>query len=475
MSVLRRSPSSRRVLGGDRIVRTAPAIPTVLSEAVWWIDAALSTGTQTVSYLGTGGAALNAQLGSTTGADSNDPQLLKFTGTQYLALPGSGTNYASTPDAAALDLTTELDIRCRVALADWTPATATALVAKFTTTGNQRSYSLTVDTSGNLVLTLSVDGTATTAATSSAATSHTDNATYWVRATWRASDGRVQFFTAADNPSIPAAWTQLGTDQTAAIAGIYASTAVLEVGSLTAGTSNFLNGRAFYAEVRSAIDGTVVAKFEPGISVEPHTSWVATTGETWTVNRAASGRKSVLVDRSLWLLGTDDYFEVADNALLDFALADSFSAMAVLRQPSFTASSTLIAKRAASDSAASVGWHIRSGAGTPAQGLTQIADGTNQQSAATGSRSAGVTSVVVGVRNTTTDLMQSFLDGTGGATPTDNTTATLANSEVLRVGRLSGAGTYYLDGEVIAAAVWRRALTAAEVTAISSYYNTRRL
>ena len=47
---------------------------------------------------------------------------------------------------------------------------------------------------------------------------------------------------------------------------------------------------------------------------------------------------------------------------------------------------------------------------------------------------------------------------------------TLSNTEVLRVGRLSGAGTEYADVEIIAVAVFRSALTSTELGQIATYY-----
>jgi hypothetical protein len=43
----------------------------------------------------------------------------------------------------------------------------------------------------------------------------------------------------------------------------------------------------------------------------------------------------------------------------------------------------------------------------------------------------------------------------------------------MRIGRLSGAGTTYADMEFLAVAVFRRALTATEITAITTYDQAR--
>ena len=43
-------------------------------------------------------------------------------GTNGLVLSGLFGNYASTPDSAALSITGDIDIKCKVAMADWTPS-----------------------------------------------------------------------------------------------------------------------------------------------------------------------------------------------------------------------------------------------------------------------------------------------------------------------------------------------------------------
>jgi hypothetical protein len=51
------------------------------------------------------------------------------------------------------------------------------------------------------------------------------------------------------------------------------------------GFTDPLNGRVLYAEVRNGIDGPVVNRFDPTAHAgsTAAASWVADTGETWTV------------------------------------------------------------------------------------------------------------------------------------------------------------------------------------------------
>jgi hypothetical protein len=82
-----------------------------------------------------------------------------------------------------------------------------------------------------------------------------------LRATWRASDGRVQFFTSTNDGQ---SWQQLGSDAAFEFppASINAGTAPLWIGVRDDPDGNQTNrfaGRVRRAEVRDGIDGTVVA------------------------------------------------------------------------------------------------------------------------------------------------------------------------------------------------------------------------
>lgn len=169
----------------------------------------------------------------------------------YLNCNASGG--ASAPDTAALSITGDIRLRVDVAMTDWTPAAAQTFIAKTNVTGNQLGYRFIVNTAGTLGLALSLAGTAyATSANSSAATSFVDGTRHWVGVDWRASDGRVQFFTSADNIT----WTQLGTDKTISIASIFDNTAPLWIAASDSGASLKAVGKFYRALVYNAIDGT---------------------------------------------------------------------------------------------------------------------------------------------------------------------------------------------------------------------------
>lgn len=176
----------------------------------------------------------------------------------YVYLPGVASNYASTPDSAALSITGDIDMRVRVAMDDWTPTTGQDIFSKWGTSP-QQGFDFHLFTNGKLRLYLSSTGSNQSSVDSSVAPTISDGSILWIRATWRASDGRVQFFTADGSIVTPVVgdFTQLGTDQTIALASIFDNTAALEVGSERSGLVQ-AQGKFYRAQLRNGLDGTLV-------------------------------------------------------------------------------------------------------------------------------------------------------------------------------------------------------------------------
>jgi hypothetical protein len=203
---------------------------------------------------------LTAGKRTDTGATSGTAAEFGYDGEDFLFLSGTSGDYASTPDAAALDIVGDLDLRVRVALDDWTPAAESTLIAKYVATGNQRSYALAVTATGALIFRWSENGTAEKTKTSSAVNTFVNGSTHWVRATLDVdlggTDAAVNFYTSEDGVT----WTALGVQQlNGATTSVFASTAVLEIGSQTAGTVNRTAGKFFRGSVLSGIGGSSVA------------------------------------------------------------------------------------------------------------------------------------------------------------------------------------------------------------------------
>jgi hypothetical protein len=449
----------------------------LLSEAVLWLDAAYSGGGQTIRNLGYGGRQLDAQNGSTTGQDSNDAQYLDWDGINYVYLPGSNANSMGVPDEAALDITGDIDLRAHVAMDDWTPSVTSSIIGKLTALGDQRSYWFNVQTSGDITFIWSETGTFDTlrSATSTIAPAVSDGQALWVRVTLDVDNGAsgrdIKFFTSNDGIS----WVQLGSTVTQAnTTSIYSSTSPLQIGT-RGDNGNPVVGKFYRAQVFDGIEengGTKVLDIDTSkITSGSNTSFNALTGQVVTINRSTSGRKSVAVVSPIWLFGTDDYMEVANDALINFGAADSFTVLAIARNWNRTLiNRPYLAKRTANVLAATEsGWTVGN---NQTLATTRIGDGTNTVSRDLTNVTAGEIEVLAVVRNKADSSLVLFRNSSPTAPVTD-TTGDLSNSEVMRVGRLSGAGTSYIDMEFIAAAVFRRALTANEITALTTYYQAR--
>jgi hypothetical protein len=460
-----------------------PAAEQLLKQAVYWIDAAQSDNSdQVLDNQGWGAPALTTQLGSSASADSNDPKFLDFAGTNYAYLPGVAGNFLSVPDASTLDITGDLDLRVYMSLDSYNFTSTLTLLSKDNLTAGTRSYSLDIVNTGSgngaLQLTWTTDGSTGTRvvkqSTVNVNTVGVAGVPIWLRGTLDVDNGAVgndvKFFTSSDGST----WTQLGTTVTTiGTTSVYAGTSDVQIGAVA--NLQHITGNLYNAQILNGIAGTKVLDVNTSIiGSGSATTFNALTGQTVTINRSTSGKKIAVVTHPVWLFGTDDYMEVADNAFLDFAATDSFTLFAVQRQWNTFGTNDAILGKKADTTAATAGYLLGDDGTTAALARMQSGDGTIGTSAVTGSsRTAGTLNTIAGVRNVSSDNTIVYLNGVAGTAVTDTTTATLANAEVMRLGRLSGAGTEYNDMELVAAAIFRRVLTADEITTLYNYYTAR--
>ena len=186
----------------------------------------------------------------------------------------------------------------------------------------------------------------------------------------------------------------------------------------------------------------------------------------WTVNRSTAGRKSSLVIRNKWLFGTDDYMEVADNALLNMDASQSFTVLAVVRQwATPTSSGRYVNKRGSTGT----GWNLQ------VNGVTQAATFFAQDADAISFNANSPASVdgdmriFTGVRSVRSNT--AYMNNTSGTTSTTST-ADHTVAQPMRIGSRSESVNNVQDFELLAVAVFRRALTATEIAAINTYYGT---
>lgn len=212
----------------------------------------------------------------------------------YLSLPGSTGNYASTPDSAAVSITGDIDIRIKLSMDDWTPSVTSALLAHHgtdATTG--RGYFVQIGTTGLMGIVWSTDGTIATQSTkqSTVAPSVSNGSVAYLRFVLDVDNGAAghdaKFYESSDEGDT---WDQVGTTvTTAGTTSIFDSSAELRISSTSAApTTNHLAGDVYWAEVRSGIDGAIKASFIADNFAVGGTSALGSQGETWTVNQSGS-------------------------------------------------------------------------------------------------------------------------------------------------------------------------------------------
>ena len=249
--------------------------------------------TQEVLDSATGGPAAFPQVRFFARRFGNTTVPLTLTGSQPggLFVPGKSGSYASTPDNAALDVTGDIDLRVDLTAVNWTLGTEQTLLSKWTNTGPQFSYLFSIAAgTGNLVLGWSATGAAALFAVSTVPPVPGPNGRLAVRVTLDVDNGAagrtVTFYTA---PTINDTFVQLGAPvTTAGVTSIFNSTAPVEIGSQTGGTTNLLNGVVYSAEIRNLIGGTLVASPFFAGQAPGTTSFTDAQGRVWTVNGTAA-------------------------------------------------------------------------------------------------------------------------------------------------------------------------------------------
>ncbi len=195
--------------------------------------------------------------------------------TVALRVDGSNVLAATTPDASALDISGDLDIRCLVALDRWSSSTAQTFVGK-----DEFAYSFGKDESDLLRLEWTSDD-AFRAARSSVPVSFPDGSAQWVRVVYDKDSGggghSTTFYTSDDGTT----WDQLGDPVTGTGTGsIAANTTALALGNRGDLVSP-MSGRVYKVEVRDG--STVVANPDFTAQAEGTTSFTDDAGRTWTI------------------------------------------------------------------------------------------------------------------------------------------------------------------------------------------------
>jgi hypothetical protein len=198
----------------------------------------------------------------------------------YMAVPATGDVGASTPDAAANNITGDIDLRARVVRANWRSSDDGAVVAKGQPFSPSAAYRLAVER-GRIAFRW--QNAAGTAFHLSARIPRTGNRLTWIRATLMVATGTARLFVSNDGHD----WHLL-KEQAFGATDIRSTTQPLNVGVAQNddGTLTLpLDGQVMYADIRPLGQATPSQVFDPtadaaGVGA---TSWAASTGETWTV------------------------------------------------------------------------------------------------------------------------------------------------------------------------------------------------
>ena len=239
---------------------------------------------------------------------------------------GTSTDiYASTPDNAALDILTDIDVRVEMDLDSWYDPME--LAAKWTEAGNQRSWRLYHSVVNHcLIFNTSVDGSATTTTIRSTEDLSTLYGHQAVRVVFDANNGAggntTTFYTA---PTLAGPWTQLGAAVvTAGTTTIFNSTAITTIGSNpnSVVSTTVTRGRIYGAEIYNSA-GTLVAK--PDFTIQPNgtTSFADAQGRTWTLTNSTITNRDIRFrgEVSSWpqkwdQSGSDVYTEIEAAGIL---------------------------------------------------------------------------------------------------------------------------------------------------------------
>ncbi|MFH9073456.1 carbohydrate binding domain-containing protein [Streptomyces alboflavus] len=221
-----------------------------------------------------------------------------------LDLPGAAGDYASTPDAAALDITGDIDVRVDATLANWVlpeyPSTGdtdygyTELIGKETTA--DRAWALYTRLGKLLFQWRNSGGSATSVISDDLPL--TASGRLAVRVALDVDNGASGYdLTFYTSDSIDGTWTQLGDTTTGgATTSIRASAAALRIGDVESASSAWHHpaiGRVHAVQVLDGIGGTAVANPDFTAHSDGTTSFADAAGRTWSLagNAEITNRK----------------------------------------------------------------------------------------------------------------------------------------------------------------------------------------
>lgn len=283
--------------------------------ATSFVESSSNAATVTIVSSGDVGARISGarDLAQLTGA--KQPLLLSWSGENYLYFGGGNNNNASTPDSNVLDITGDIDIRLDLSLPTWSPSGLKCLMSKWFVPSNI-SFLFAINSGGILQFFWSTNGSSGLLLQSSVGVGFAANSRNWIRVTLKANNGSNQheakFYISSNGTS----WTQLGTTQTGSgTTSIFSGSAQVTIGDDQTGQYSLGEAKIYRFQLYNGIDGTKVSDFNPSLAKNNDSSFVASTGETWTMNSAGTIPAQIVGEPTVLFDGSDDYMQSAPFAL----------------------------------------------------------------------------------------------------------------------------------------------------------------
>lgn len=267
-----------------------------------------------MSALNHGGSPFGMRMAckAVLGVDCDVFELWKYidSPTYRSGLRVSDTGVATTPNVATFNFTSGFSVGVKFRSDLFSSGATKILVGKYNPTGNQRSWSLRIGTTGIPQIATSNDGTAVVTSVASTALPTTlQGRDIWLQASFNPNNGsnRIANFRYSTDDGVT--WTTLGTTFSGATTTIFTSTAVVGVGNAADGTIPF-DGSIYKVNLYSDTAWTTLVD-SVNFTNNPSgsTSFTDVSGFPWTVTAPATTNPNYAFGRT----GTNLRTEVLIN------------------------------------------------------------------------------------------------------------------------------------------------------------------
>jgi soluble P-type ATPase len=190
-----------------------------------------------------------------------------------------------------------------------------------------------------------------------------------------------------------------------------------------------------------------------------------------TINRSGSTYRSAGITAAGYLYpGATNTFSASATNFLDFGSGDSFTFLAISRYWNAMATNrVLIAKTPSTGGPA---WALRK-LTNELRNIISVSDGTNSTGMlASPALPAGTLESASGVMNRSTQTASIYVNNNTVAVANTSAIGSPSNIHPVRIGAYAD-GAFFTDMEFVAAAVFRSALTAAQIRQIVNYFANR--